>query len=285
VEYGFHALLVLIGILLSVMTRHLPPEYGQSSILLSVMYTFIGIGVFEVAILSTIRLEKASLVLIKAFGAYCCVLGCLYSMFASKFSVIVKENTKKRGGSVNAKSGPTLDDFASSSAGQTSSANNGETSMISSDLKVFKKAFATAEVCYVREKTSLGLIIWTPYIITAPSNEPSFYLFSSRASTQIIYLFASDWTGKISERDASVSKKESFHAIKLTRTLKALVSEPEYILRFKESVLANEWLQILSMRMKVQTDSLLGVQGNAAGISRQSTQTRAGGSAVGSAIV
>ncbi|KAJ3096492.1 Fungalysin/Thermolysin Extracellular metalloproteinase 5 [Phlyctochytrium bullatum] len=255
VEYGFHALLFLIGVLLSYMTSHLPSEYSQSGPLLSVMYAFSVSGIFVIAITSSIRFNKTSQVIIKACGCYAAVWLTLYNLFKEMFYGIFKELAQGR---------PVVAAPRGSDPG---------------NLKPFKQAFLHAESCYVREKTSLGMVIWTPHVLAIPHAEASVYLFASRASSRIRYLFAGDWLVKLADRDPSVARREPFHAIQLSKSLRSPVEEGEIVVRFREEAQANEWLGVLTGRMKMAggqnvsglSSTKLGVQRNSTSASKSKT--------------
>ncbi|KAI8834712.1 periplasmic binding protein-like I [Chytridium lagenaria] len=255
-EYGFHAVIFILGIGLATFTRHLPPQYNQSSELTYVMYAFIAIGSFVVALLSTVKLEKTSQVIIKALGSYLCVWLTLYNLFWSKFVEVYKDYSGKHKFAKSRTS--TLEDSGANSSLNGESSAGAESVEKASDFKLLQKTYPVSELCYVREKTTLGIVTWTPYVVAVPSSsEVLVYLFSSRSSIQILSLFASDWIVKIADNDPSVPKKEPFHAIKLTKTLQSIVSQPEIIIRFKEAKHVPEWLQILVGRAKVMDASLM----------------------------
>ncbi|KAI8850733.1 7 transmembrane sweet-taste receptor of 3 GCPR-domain-containing protein [Chytridium lagenaria] len=267
-EYAFHAFLFLLGLVLAAITRHLPPEYNQSSELTSVMYAFMAFGIFVVSILSTVKLEKTSQVIIKALGAYLCIMLSLYNLFWSKFLRIYREYSGRHKSSKKVPSTMLdIDVGGSSSLNGDSSSLGAESTDKATDLKLFKKNFPISDLCYLREKTNIGMVTWTPYVIAIPpTNDTFIFLFSARSSIQNITLFTNDWTAKPADRDPAVPKKEPFHGLRLSKTLQAVVTQPELILRFKDMEQATEWLQILGSRLKLQGDV---TSTNATGVSRK----------------
>ncbi|KAJ3105626.1 hypothetical protein HDU97_007833 [Phlyctochytrium planicorne] len=253
VEFGFHALLFALGILLSALTKHLPPNFNQSGPMLSVMYACIACGAFAIALISTIKLDKASQVIIKACCAYSGVWLCLYNIFYPPFHSIFKEKAEIAKGGIQS-AYTTKSNFAPeegmSVGGGATSITNSEQTMDAQDGKFFKKHFSAMEFCYLREKTSLGMTTWTNYIIAIPFQENCVHLFTTRSNSRTIYLFNFDWTTKMAEREPSIPKKEPFHAIKLIKSVQANVLESEFVIRFKEETTATEWLTILSTKMK-----------------------------------
>ncbi|KAI8834711.1 periplasmic binding protein-like I [Chytridium lagenaria] len=268
VEYGFHAFLFILGVALATLTRHLPPEYNQSSELTSMMYTFIAVGSFVIAILSTVKLEKTPQIVIKAIGAYAVVVLSLYNLFWTKFYALFKEYSGQHKATTKKSSNLEESGMTSSMNAADTSSAGGESVEKCSDLKLIKKTYPISELCYLREKTNIGIVTWTPYVISAPvSGEVLVFLFSARSSIQNITLFSSDWIVKPIDSDPAVPKKEPFYALKLTKTLQSVVTQPEVVVRFKEPKGAEEWLQILGPRCKVQAGG--DQSGTANGVSRK----------------
>ncbi|KAJ3105625.1 hypothetical protein HDU97_007832 [Phlyctochytrium planicorne] len=253
-EFGFQALLFALGILLSALTKHLPPNFNQSGPMLSVMYICIACGAFAIGLISTVKLDKASQVIIKACCAYSGVWLSLYNLFYPPFYTIFKERADIAKGGLQsplaARPSIVKEEGVSTGGGGASSFTNSEQTLDAQDAKFFKKNFSAAEFCYLREKTSLGITTWTNYIIAVPFQENCVHFFTTRSNSRTIYLFNFDWTTKMAERDPSIPKKEPFHAIKLVKSVHANLLESEFVIRFKEETTATEWLNIISTKMK-----------------------------------
>ncbi|KAJ3116255.1 ubiquitin-specific protease otu1 [Phlyctochytrium bullatum] len=93
------------------------------------------------------------------------------------------------------------------------------------EVRMIKRFFPTSEVCYLKERTGLGVIIWTPRIIAISEFDNLIFLFASRNSIHNVVLFSPDWTVATGPEDrragAGGRDQEAYHSIKL-------VPEPEF---------------------------------------------------------
>ncbi|KAJ3102065.1 hypothetical protein HDU96_009771 [Phlyctochytrium bullatum] len=221
---------------------------NQSNALLSVVYTFSACCVFPIALISSVKLDKAAQVLVKAFATYGCVCLALYYLYGSAIMEHFKDQVF--GGAGRRKSSAVATEQGMVQTVKETESNEGSESGVTNEVKLFRKNYSNAEECFLREKTSVGIVVWTPHIIATPREESHVYLFASATSTSIRLLSAGDWLPKAAERDSAVPKKEPFHAVKLTKTQKSKMVENDFVLRFKEAGQATDWLNILSGRMK-----------------------------------
>ncbi|KAJ3095264.1 hypothetical protein HDU96_001250 [Phlyctochytrium bullatum] len=276
-EYAFFALLFVLGIALAAFTEHLPPEYNQSAEIRSTVYSFAASGIAVIVLLNVVKFEKTAQVIIKALGSYAAVGFGLYNLFGGKVRQVLKDMSTEKGVATDSlvrkrsSAVPSTNGVASEGGeSETGSVGGGSVSDPNDkgqDLKLVKKLFPVADVCYLREKTNLGVVTWTPYIVAIPpSDATSIYLLAGRGMINAIILFSVDWLVSAADRDPSVPKREPYHAIKLVKNKQSVVTRQDLVMRFKEAAKATEWLNILTSRIKnLPTGSINGTPAGTVG--------------------
>ncbi|KAJ3186129.1 Metabotropic GABA-B receptor subtype 3A [Irineochytrium annulatum] len=94
--FGWNAVILLAGVVLTILSRNIPSKYSETSAMALVIYNFFAVTVLIVPFGYFFTITKTAQVILKALGTFCCVWVSLGVLFGTKLAQVTGERVKKR---------------------------------------------------------------------------------------------------------------------------------------------------------------------------------------------